>query len=43
MDQDQKTKGQTTHDAEEDPRNRDIKIYVNGEIVPPRRGEGVGL
>lgn len=23
----------TTHDAEDDPRNRDIKIYVNGEIV----------
>ena len=23
----------TTHDAEEDPRNRDIKIYVNGEIL----------
>ena len=23
----------TTHDAEEDDRNRDIKIYVNGEIV----------
>ncbi|MDW4496967.1 aminotransferase class IV [Sulfitobacter sp. D35] len=23
----------TTHDAEEDARNRDIKIYVNGEIV----------
>lgn len=25
---------QTTHDAEEDVRNRNIKIYVNGEIVP---------
>ena len=24
----------TTHDTAEDPRNRDIKIYVNGEIVP---------
>jgi len=24
---------QTTHDAEEDARNRDIKIYVNGDIV----------
>lgn len=24
----------TTHDADEDIRNRDIKIYVNGEIVP---------
>ena len=24
---------QTTHDAEDDPRNRDIKIYVNGDIV----------
>ena len=23
----------TTHDAADDPRNRDIKIYVNGEIV----------
>lgn len=23
----------TTHDAEDDPRNRDIMIYVNGEIV----------
>jgi len=23
----------TTHDAEEDLRNRDIKIYVNGDIV----------
>ncbi|MGJ8546619.1 MAG: aminotransferase class IV [Sulfitobacter sp.] len=23
----------TTHDAAEDPRNKDIKIYVNGEIV----------
>ena len=25
--------GQTTHDAEEDARNRDIRIYVDGEIV----------
>jgi branched-chain amino acid aminotransferase len=25
--------GQSTHDAEEDARNRDIRIYVNGEIV----------
>ncbi len=24
----------TTHDAEDDIRNRDIRIYVNGEIVP---------
>ncbi|MCR9134451.1 MAG: D-amino acid aminotransferase [Alphaproteobacteria bacterium] len=24
---------QTTHDSDEDARNRDIKIYVNGEIV----------
>ena len=24
----------STHDAEEDPRNKNIKIYVNGEIVP---------
>lgn len=24
---------QTTHDAEEDARNRDIKIYINGQIV----------
>ena len=23
----------TTHDAEDDIRNRDIKIYINGEIV----------
>ena len=22
----------TTHDAEDDPRNRDIKIYVNGAL-----------
>jgi len=29
----QKTADITTHDAEEDVRNRDIKIYVNGEIV----------
>lgn len=26
-------KAVTTHDADEDARNRDIKIYVNGEIV----------
>ena len=25
---------QTTHDAEDDPRNRDILIYVNGALVP---------
>ncbi len=25
---------QSTHDAETDPRNDDIKIYVNGDIVP---------
>ena len=25
---------QTTHDALDDPRNADIKIYVNGDIVP---------
>jgi branched-chain amino acid aminotransferase len=24
----------TTHDAEDDPRNRDILIYVNGRLVP---------
>ena len=24
---------ETTHDAEDDPRNRDIKIYVNGNLV----------
>lgn len=24
----------TTHDAEDDPRNRNIKIYVNGNLVP---------
>ena len=23
----------TTHDAEDDDRNRDIKIYVNGDLV----------
>lgn len=28
------TGGHTTHDAEEDARNRDIKIYIDGEIVP---------
>ena len=27
------TEHKTTHDADEDSRNRDIKIYVNGEIV----------
>ncbi|WP_435139922.1 aminotransferase class IV [Pseudopelagicola sp. nBUS_19] len=27
------TPGHTTHDAEEDQRNKDIKIYVNGDIV----------
>ena len=27
------TDTQTTHDAEEDARNRDIKIYVNGDLV----------
>lgn len=27
------TDNHTTHDAEEDVRNRDIKIYVNGDIV----------
>jgi branched-chain amino acid aminotransferase len=26
------TEHQTTHDAEDDPRNRDILIYVNGEL-----------
>ena len=25
---------QTTHDAEDDPRNRDILIYVNGQLKP---------
>lgn len=25
---------QTTHDAEDDPRNRDILIYINGELLP---------
>lgn len=24
---------QTTHDADEDPRNRDIKIYINGDLL----------
>ncbi len=28
-----RTSKQTTHDADDDPRNRDIMIYVNGEIV----------
>lgn len=28
-----KTGGQTTHDAEDDSRNQDIMIYVNGDIV----------
>lgn len=28
------TSQQTTHDAEDDQRNRDILIYVNGDIVP---------
>jgi branched-chain amino acid aminotransferase len=27
-------RGQTTHDAEADDRNRDILIYVNGDLVP---------
>ena len=31
--EDQSAQGQTTHDAEDDVRNRDIKIYVNGDIV----------
>ena len=26
--------GHSTHDAEEDARNRDIKIYVDGALVP---------
>lgn len=30
----ERTSQQTTHDAEDDQRNRDILIYVNGEIVP---------
>jgi len=33
MTSDQSTSDITTHDAEDDIRNRDIKIYVNGEIV----------
>jgi len=28
------TDARTTHDAEEDARNRDILIYVNGDLVP---------
>jgi len=32
-DETQNASGQTTHDAEDDVRNRDIKIYVNGDIV----------
>ncbi|MEM6623535.1 MAG: aminotransferase class IV [Pseudomonadota bacterium] len=27
------TDSHTTHDADEDPRNRDIKIYINGDLV----------
>ncbi|NIA71337.1 aminotransferase class IV [Pelagibius litoralis] len=27
------TESHSTHDADDDPRNRDIKIYVNGELV----------
>jgi branched-chain amino acid aminotransferase len=30
----QDTHGHTTHDAEEDLRNEDILIYVNGKIIP---------
>lgn len=30
----QDTTNQTTHDAEEDARNQNILIYVNGELVP---------
>jgi len=33
MSTDQNTADITTHDAEDDVRNRDIKIYVNGDIV----------
>lgn len=33
MTTDPDTRSLTTHDAEEDARNRDIRIYVNGEIV----------
>ncbi len=29
----------TTHDAEDDPRNRDILIYVNGELLPRDRAK----
>ena len=32
-DENQDASGQTTHDTEDDVRNRDIKIYVNGDIV----------
>ena len=35
----QDTDRHTTHDAEDDPRNRDILIYVNGELKP--RSEAV--
>ena len=31
---DGETAGRTTHDAAEDPRNRDILIYVNGDLLP---------
>ena len=26
--------GHSTHDAEQDQRNQDIKIFLNGKIVP---------
>ena len=28
------THGPSTHDAEEDPRNQNLKIFLNGQIVP---------
>jgi len=28
------TEHTTTHDAEEDARNRDILIYINGDLYP---------
>ncbi|WP_299678102.1 aminotransferase class IV [uncultured Roseobacter sp.] len=31
---DRHSKSLTTHDAEEDPRNRALQIFVNGDIVP---------
>ncbi len=34
MQDDGRNAKKTAHEAEDDPRNRDIRIYVNGDIVP---------